>query len=73
MCCAQLLDHVQLFATPWTIISQDPLSMEFSCSKNTDTPPVYLPNPRMEPVSPASPAMAGRFVSLSHLRKQCKK
>ena len=25
-----LLSHVQLFATPWTIASQAPLSMEFS-------------------------------------------
>ena len=28
--CAQLLNHVQLFATPWTVALQDPLSMEFS-------------------------------------------
>ena len=31
MClCAQLLSHVQLFATPWTIAHQAPLSTEFS-------------------------------------------
>ena len=28
--CAQLLSHVQLFATPWTVAHQAPLSMEFS-------------------------------------------
>ena len=28
--CIQLLSHVQLFATPWTISHQTPLSMEFS-------------------------------------------
>ena len=28
--CAQLLSHVQLFATPWTIALQAPLSMGFS-------------------------------------------
>ena len=28
--CVQLLSHVQLFATPWTIAHQTPLSMEFS-------------------------------------------
>ena len=27
LCCAQLLSHVQLFATPWTIACQAPLSM----------------------------------------------
>ena len=27
--CAQLLSHVQLFATPWTVACQAPLSMEF--------------------------------------------
>ena len=27
LCCAQLLSHVQLFATPWTIVCQTPLSM----------------------------------------------
>ena len=28
--CAQLLSHVQLFANPWTVDSQAPLSLEFS-------------------------------------------
>ena len=28
--CAQLLSHVQVFATTWTVAHQDPLSMEFS-------------------------------------------
>ena len=27
---ACVLSHVQLFATPWTVTSQAPLSMEFS-------------------------------------------
>ena len=27
--CAQLLSHVQLFATPWTVAHQAPLSMGF--------------------------------------------
>ena len=27
---AQLLNHVQLFATPWTVVHQAPLSMGFS-------------------------------------------
>ena len=30
MCmCAQLLSHVQLFTTPWTVARQAPLSLEF--------------------------------------------
>ena len=28
--CAQLFSHVWLFATPWTVACQAPLSMEFS-------------------------------------------
>ena len=28
--CAQLLNHVQLFATPWTVACHAPLSMGFS-------------------------------------------
>ena len=28
--CAALFSHVQLFATPWTVAHQAPLSMEFS-------------------------------------------
>ena len=28
--CPQLLSHVQVFATTWTVAHQDPLSMEFS-------------------------------------------
>ena len=34
--CAQLLSHVQLFATPWTVARQAPLSMEFSRQKYWD-------------------------------------
>ena len=30
MCVCVLLSHVQLFATPWTVARQAPLSMEFS-------------------------------------------
>ena len=34
VCVSQLLSHVRLYATPWTVALQAPLSMEFSC-KNT--------------------------------------
>ena len=29
-CCVKLLSHVRLFANSWTVVCQDPLSMEFS-------------------------------------------
>ena len=66
MCvCAQLLSHVQLFAIPWTVIYQAPLSIEFSrqeyWSGLTFPSPGNLPAPRIEPVSPVSPALAEGF------------
>ena len=61
-CCAQLLSHVQIFATPWTVACQAP--MEFSRQENwsrlPSPTPGNLPNPGTEP---ASPALAGRFFS----------
>ena len=35
LCCAQLLSHVQLFLTPWTVARKAPLSMRHSPGKNT--------------------------------------
>ena len=53
----QLLSHVQLFATPWTVAHQAPLSMEFSrpeCQSGLPCPtPVDLPNPQIKSRSPA--------------------
>ena len=53
---------VQFFATPWTVACQAPLSMEFSrqeyCCGWPFPSPGDLPNPGIEP---ASPALAGRF------------
>ena len=50
---AQLLSHVQLFATPWTVACQDPLSIEFSRQENLDglpLPPLEdVPNPEIKP------------------------
>ena len=58
----QLLSHVQLFAIPWTVACQAPLSMEPSRQEYwTGLPfpsPEELPNPGIEP---PSPALAGRF------------
>ena len=55
--CAQSLSHVRLFATPWTVARQAPLSMGTSPGKNTGVGchalPGDLPNPGIEPMSPA--------------------
>ena len=60
-----LLSHVQLFATPWTVACQAPLSTGFSWqeywSRLPFPPPGDLPNPGIKPASPESPAMADRF------------
>ena len=51
------LSHVQLFATPWTVAHQAPLSMGISrqeyCSGLPFPSSGTLPNPRIEPTSPA--------------------
>ena len=60
-----LASCVQLFATPWTAACQAPLSMGFSrqeCWSGLPFPPPGdLPDPGIEPMSPASPTLAGRF------------
>ena len=58
LCWAQLLSHVRLFATPWTAARQTPLSMRFSrqeyWSRSPCPPSGELPDPGIEPRSPAS-------------------
>ena len=53
----QSLSHVQLFATPWTSACQAPLSMGFSRQEYWNglpfPPPGDLPDPGIEPGSPA--------------------
>ena len=60
-----MLTHVCLFATPWTVACQVPLSVEFSrqeyWSGLSFTTPEDLPDPEIKPVSPTSPALSGRF------------
>ena len=55
--CVWPLSCVQLFATPWTVAHQAPLSMEFSrqeyCGGLPHSAPGDLPHPGMEPTSPA--------------------
>ena len=69
--CAQMLIHVQLFVTPWTVAHQAPLSMKFSRQeywRGLPFPsPGDLPNPGTAPTSLASLALAGRFFTPSAL------
>ena len=57
-----VLRHIQLFATQWTVTCQAPMSMGFSKQEYWSglpfPPPGDLPDPGIEPVSPA---LAGRF------------
>ena len=71
--CPQLLSHVRLFVTPWTVACQAPLTMGFPrreyWSRLPFSPPGDLPDPGIQPVSPASPALAGRFFTTEPLGK----
>ena len=59
------LSRVQLFATPWTVAYQAPLSMGFSRQEYWSglpfPSPGDLPDPGIEPMSLMSPALADRF------------
>ena len=63
--CMHTLSRVQLFAIPRTAACQAPLSMEFPRQEHWSGLPFPipgdLPDPRMEALSVASPALAGRF------------
>ena len=62
-----LLNRVQLFATLWTIACQALLSMGFLRQKYWSGVPFpspgHLPNSGVEPTSPVSPELAGRFLT----------
>ena len=62
---AQLLNHVQLFVTPWTVAHQALLSMAFSRQEYWSgllfPSPGYLPDPGIQSKSLVSPALAGGF------------
>ena len=57
VCVCESLSRVQLFATAWTAAHQAPLSMEFSRQEYWSglpfASPEELPNPGIEPRSPA--------------------
>ena len=64
---AQSLSRVQLFVTPWTVAHQAPLSMGFFRQEYwtglSFPSPGDLPNPGIEP---ASPALQADSLPLSH-------
>ena len=68
-----ILSHfsqVQLFATPWTIAHQAPLSMGFSRQEYRSglpcPPQGDLLNPGIKPMSPAAPALQADSLLLHH-------
>ena len=65
LCVLSRFSRVQLFATPWTVAFQAPLSMRFPrqeyWSRLPFLSPGDLPDPGIEPVSLMSPALAGGF------------
>ena len=80
VCVCQLLSYARLFATPQTIAHQAPLSMEFSRQEYLNGQPFHypgdLPNPGVEPESPALQADSllsehqGSLVHGSKIKKQ---
>jgi len=65
--CVCVVTQDRLFVTPWTGAHQAPLSMALSRQKYWSgllvSTPGDLPNPGIEP---ASPALAGRFLPVHH-------
>ena len=65
----QSLSCVRFFATPWNVAHQAPLSMGFSRQEHWRglpfPPPGDLSDPGTELVSFTSPALAGRFLTIS--------
>ena len=71
---AYSVSHVQLLVTPWTVTHQASLCMEFSRQEYWSglpfPPPGTLPEPEIELMSIASPALAGGLFTTGHLRTQ---
>ena len=69
-CVFSCFSHVQLFAIPWTVALQVPLSIGFSRQEYWSglpcPPPEDLPNPGIKPESSPSPALQVDSLSLSH-------
>ena len=65
VCCVQLLSHVRLSVSPWTVARQAPLPMELSRQEHWSglpfPPPGDLASQGMEHRCLVSAALAGRF------------
>ena len=63
--CACSFSRVQLFVTPWIVAHRAPLSIGFPRQEHwsalTFPSPGHLPEPGIEPESPASSSLTGRF------------
>ena len=74
--CAQSLTCIQVFATPWTVAHQAPLSMGFSRQEHWSglpfPSPWDLPDPGIKPTSLMSPLLAGGFFTTKSLRDALK-
>ena len=68
VCVCVSLSRVRVFATPWTVGRQAPLSMRFCrhWSGLLRPPPGDLPDPGIDTVPLRSPALASRFFTTSH-------
>ena len=70
MCVLGRFSCIWLFATPWTIAYQASLSLRFSRQEYWNglpfAPPEDLPDPGIEPVSPAAPSLRIDSLLLSH-------
>ena len=72
--CTQSLSHFWLFATPWTVACQVPLSMEFSRQEYWSRFPFPSSedlDPGIKLASPESPALVGGF--FYHWATTCRK
>ena len=73
-CMATHFSHVQLSATLETVAHQAPLSIGFSRQEYWSELPCPLlrdlPNPRIKPTSPTSPALQADSLQLSHKARQ---
>ena len=71
--CAQSLNHVQLFGTPWTVACQPSLALEIFRQEYWNRLPFHTPgdlsNPGIEPTSLGSPASPIQFSSVQLLSR----
>ena len=67
-CMLSHFSHVRLFATPWTVAHQAPLTIGFSRQEYWSgfpcPPPEYLPDPGIKPMCLTSPVFAGGFFTV---------